>query len=139
MHNNTHDSPILCIVDGNKQVRDSVGKSLSHRGFSDVEAYSTAEDLIEYLECKKQMGTELNCIVLTEYVLQGMNGIKLCKKIKDKFPSICVILFTGYYTDSTVTNSADHVIFKPVELPDLEEAIISTYVDKIVSGIERAC
>lgn len=72
-------------------------------------------------------------IVLTDIVMPGMDGYDLCRRIKEEFPEIPVILVTNLFDPADVMRGlaagADSFIVKPVE-PDLVrsqiEAVLRT-------------
>lgn len=66
------------------------------RGFLTSAGYRviTAQNGTEALPLLDQEGPDL---VLTDLLLPGLHGFDLCKKIKERHPSIPVIMMTGVY------------------------------------------
>lgn len=65
-------------------------------------------------------------LVITDYVMAGMNGEQLAAAIKDLNPEVPVILLTGYGGDSTAgkqfSAAIDHVLTKPLSRAALRHA-----------------
>jgi FixJ family two-component response regulator len=117
-------------------VRDTVAKLLTRKGFS-VLAFATGDDVLGHF--RQAVHTEAY-VVLTEYKLQGsMSGIETTIAIKKAYSAVCVILFTtDKFIQVPFTDIIDSVLFKPATSNELEEAIISTYVDKCLAYNECA-
>lgn len=66
------------------------------RGFLTSAGYRviTAQNGTEALALLDQEGPDL---VLTDLLLPGLHGFDLCKRIKERHPSIPVIMMTGVY------------------------------------------
>jgi DNA-binding NtrC family response regulator len=88
-------------------------------------------------------GNDYN-LLLSDYMMPGIDGIELVEKARILRPEIPIILVTGYATiDRTVramTAGADHVLEKPIEPPalrDVVQAIIARKT-KFSDKIEQA-
>jgi CheY-like chemotaxis protein len=59
-------------------------------------------------------------IVLTDYLMEGMNGIELIKKIKSRRPDVVCILFSGNLTverwTAAINTGCRHVLEKPLSI-----------------------
>jgi two-component system, NarL family, nitrate/nitrite response regulator NarL len=72
-------------------------------------------------------------MVITDINMAGISGIELCRKIKDNFPHIKVLIITMYQNQSVVTESlmaeADGYLLKTAGKNDFELAI-----DRVMDG-----
>jgi diguanylate cyclase (GGDEF)-like protein len=86
--------------------------------------YVTARNGIEAIEKLKE---DLFHIVLTDMIMNGMDGMELLKYIRGNYPNIKVIITTGYdrtfsYTD-VIRAGASDFISKPFNTDELEAKI----------------
>lgn len=79
----------ILVVDDEPLVRKSLYESLRGDGFTASMA-SNGEEAYE-----KIAGSYFD-IVITDMKMPKMNGIELLKKLRKDFPSISVVLITGY-------------------------------------------
>ena len=106
----------ILIVDDDDAIRESVEDFLEMKGYV-VQASSSAEEAIERLDDFKAD------IVLTDIMMQGMDGLELTKYINKKFDAR-VIVMTGFnaeysYKDAIDTGASDF-IFKPFRFEELD-------------------
>jgi diguanylate cyclase (GGDEF)-like protein len=106
----------ILIVEDDDAFKDPVKKFLTLRSYQ-VEVASSAEDALEKLEiCPVD-------VVLTDIMLQGMDGLALTRLIKEKY-DMEVIVMTGYHEDysyeEAVKTGASDFIFKPFRFEELD-------------------
>ncbi len=106
----------ILIVDDDDAVKDSLSEYLTFLSYQ-VDAVSSAEDALEKLE------TSLVDVVLTDIMMQGMDGLTLTRIIKEKF-DMEVMVMTGYSADysyeEAVKTGASDFIFKPFRFEELD-------------------
>lgn len=82
----------------------------------------TANDGIQALRLIDEVPPDL---VLLDYMMPGMNGLEVLSEIKEKFPEIAVIMFTGMGSEDVAVRAmkagADDYIMKPFRNHDLLE------------------
>jgi diguanylate cyclase (GGDEF)-like protein len=105
----------ILIVEDDDAFKDSVKQFLTRRSYQ-VEVASSAEDALEKMEtCPVD-------VVLTDILLQGMDGLALTRLIKEKY-DMEVIVMTGYHADysyeEAVKTGASDFIFKPFRFEEL--------------------
>ena len=105
----------ILVVDDDDAIRESVEDYLGIKGYI-VESSSSAEEAIEKLNSFKAD------IVVTDIMMQGMDGLELTKYINNKY-DIRVIVMTGFnanysYKDAIDTGASDF-IFKPFRFEEL--------------------
>lgn len=83
------DEPIL-VVDDEESVLNLLDRILKSEGSKKVHLAESAERALEILDKEKIS------VVLTDVKMPGMDGIELLEKIKEKDPSIIVIIITAH-------------------------------------------
>ncbi len=65
-------------------------------------------------------------LIITDYMMPGMNGLELTKKIKARYPSIPVLVITGNGPVATLLKSgASKCLRKPFDLFELKKTVNS--------------
>jgi CheY-like chemotaxis protein len=84
----SHDKPVILCVD-DEQIPLSLRKSvLEKMGYTVLTANSGTEAL-------DRLQTEHVDLVLTDMLMPGLNGVELAREIKQRRPSLPIILFSG--------------------------------------------
>lgn len=108
-------NPQILIVDDDDSIRDAICEYLSIYNYS-TDAASNAEEALEKLS-EKQFD-----VVITDIVMNGMDGLQLTENIK-AVSDTSVIIITGYIRDYTyeaaIKKGADDFVFKPFRLEEL--------------------
>ena len=111
-----HPARILFVEDEDS-VRAFGVRALKKKGYDVVDSNS-AENALDILEKDNNFD-----LLITDMVLPGISGAQLTNKVKEKLPSIAVILASGYSEDiarQEVDNTNDFdFITKPYSLGDL--------------------
>ncbi len=107
----------ILFVEDEDSVRTFASRALKKKGY-DVISCNSAENALEQIEKDQNFD-----MLLTDMVMPGMSGAELTKIIKNKIPSIKVILASGYSEEivrQELDNFADFdFITKPYSLGDL--------------------
>src|SRR5512138_2625022 len=115
----------LLIVDDEAVIRDLCIRAL--KGYHIVQAGNGREAL----ELFDKGGID---VILTDVMMPGMDGIELLKRLKEKEPTIVVIVMTGLAEKDVILNAlkadADDFISKPVNLLQLKTAVDKALVKK---------
>lgn len=114
-----HNKKIL-IVDDDPFILELLGIFISSFGYE----FAAAEDGIQAVE---QLKRDDYTIVITDMKMPRMDGMQLLRHIKEQYPSIDVIVVTGYtgsfsYTDVIKAGASDF-ISKPFNADELEAKI----------------
>jgi DNA-binding NarL/FixJ family response regulator len=90
----------VSIVEDNEQLRGTLSRVIARsEGFEFVSDYGTAEEALDSLiEDKPQ-------VVLMDINLPGMNGVECVRLLKQKLPSVQVIMLTAYEDTENIFNS----------------------------------
>lgn len=122
-----HDKPLktILIVDDEAVIRDLCMRAL--KGYHVIEAGSGETALALF----DKGGID---VILTDVMMPGMDGIELLKRIKEKEPTIVVIVMTGFAEKDVILNAlkadADDFISKPLNLLQLKTAVDKALVKK---------
>lgn len=109
-------APSILIVDDDIAIKDAVEEYLSLLSYR-VETAVNAEEALKKLEtCRPD-------VVLTDIMMQGMDGLALTRRIKEKH-DIDVMVMTGYSSsysyEEAVKIGASDFIFKPFRFEELD-------------------
>jgi signal transduction histidine kinase len=123
----------LLLVDDETGFLNPVSKRLKKRGIS-PELASGGEQCLSILE------SQAIDVVVTDIKMPGMDGIRLLKAIKEKYPDIEVMLLTGQASIQDgvegIKAGAFDYLTKPIEMEQLVEKIHLAY-EKIVDRQEK--
>jgi signal transduction histidine kinase len=115
----------ILLVDDEAVIRDLCSRAL--KGYRMLEAGSGEAALALF----DKGGID---VVLTDVMMPGMDGIELLKRLKEKDPTIVVIVLTGFAEKDVILNAlkadADDFIAKPLNLLQLKTAVDKALVKK---------
>jgi signal transduction histidine kinase len=119
------DEKCILIVDDEAIIRDLCIRAL--KGYRVLEA-ENGEDALALFD---RGGID---VILTDVMMPGMDGIELLKRLKEKEPTIVVIVMTGLAEKDVILNAlkadADDFISKPLNLLQLKTAVNKALVKK---------
>jgi signal transduction histidine kinase/CheY-like chemotaxis protein len=115
---NTRDvsSAAVLVVDDESMVRSVITKLLTLRGHTVHQASSGAEALT-------MIETAEPDIMFTDYGMPEMNGAELAAAVRNRQPSLPIVLISGDTETDDATPVVDASIDKPFKLDDLQAAI----------------
>jgi CheY-like chemotaxis protein len=120
----------ILLIDDEPSLRRSLSLSLNQRGI-DVELSDNGINALKKIDLYKKNDVQLDTVVL-DIQLPDINGIKLGKIIKSKYPDTSMIYITGYADKLEETEiedlKIDAFLQKPFDADDL-----TAEIDKIVS------
>ncbi|QDM26343.1 PAS domain S-box protein [Tardiphaga sp. vice352] len=114
----------VLVVDDDPLVLQNVGAMLEDLGHRVSEVPSGA-DALRMLQ--SESGIDL---VLTDHVMPGMTGLELVNAIRERWPSIRVVLATGYSQLDDISGARGGTLVKPFTQQALQEAISLTMSEK---------
>lgn len=85
------------------------------QGYRAVSAYSAADALQKFEQNKFDL-------MVTDFRMEGMNGLELARKVHDRYPDVPVIIVTGYGPIDG-GKDVDTVLQKEELFPDLLDKI----------------
>ena len=106
----------IIIVDDDETLLDVIKTSLSMSGY-ECEAFSRGDAALAYL------AGATATILLTDIVMQGMEGLELTRRVKRLRPEVCVLVMTGFVGefsyDQAIEAGASDFIRKPFDIHEL--------------------
>ncbi|MEX2368149.1 MAG: response regulator transcription factor [Balneolaceae bacterium] len=114
---------VIGIVEDNQKIRDLIQRYLDMQDeFSCPVAVDSVEDMLEYLG-----EHPVPDVLLMDIQLPGMSGIKGIEIIKNKYPSVEIIMLTVYHDSHKIFDSlvagASGYLLKHTSLPEIKESI----------------
>jgi cyclic di-GMP phosphodiesterase len=110
----------VLVVDDEEAIRLAIGKFLRSRGYE----VQTAESGVEALSL---MARYQFVLMLCDVRMPGMSGVEVVPKAIEMDPDLAVIMLTAVNDAPTATEALSQgaldYLMKPVELPDLQQAI----------------
>lgn len=127
----------IMLVDDEEEVRTSIIKKINWEanGFEVVGDAENGRDALEKIE-----NLEPN-VIITDIRMPYMDGLELTESLRQKFPSIKVIIFSGFddfiYAKEAIRLGVAEYILKPVNVDELTE-ILKRVRTKLDEEIESA-
>lgn len=112
--------PRMLIIDDDHDICFLLNKFLTKHGFAVSEAL-TSKKAIELLDEHADFD-----VVLCDYRLEGTDGNAMLRKIKEKYPSLPVIIITGYNDIKTAVEMMKEGAFDYILKPLFPEEILNT-------------
>ncbi|MCD8024302.1 MAG: response regulator [Candidatus Gastranaerophilales bacterium] len=118
----------ILVIDDEIMVTKTLKTLLKLEGYSNVFAFNTPKEALEWLELN-------DCsVIISDFIMPDMNGIEFLLKAKELNPDTTQILLTGYADKENAIRAINEVgIFKYIEKPWNNDDIILN----IKNGIER--
>lgn len=106
----------ILIIEDDSRVAELIQRGLEEQGFETTLAY-------DGLSGKKLAGQNVYDLIITDIILPKMDGIDLCKELKQSQPDLPIIMLTALgTTDDKVEGfdaGADDYLVKPFEMREL--------------------
>jgi len=105
----------ILIVDDDAVMRYTLHRFLRNQGYEVREAANGVEAL-------EILNVDTVDLVITDYIMPEMNGIELLESIQVRWPTMPVVLLTGYLSADaakTILEGRAHFLSKPVTLKQL--------------------
>ena len=109
----------IILVDDEEEVRKSIIRKIDWEavGFTVVGDAENGEDALEKIESLEPD------VVLTDIRMPYMDGLTLAEKIRQKYPSMKIVIFSGYddfeYAKRAIKLNVTEYILKPVNVEEL--------------------
>ena len=111
----------VLLVDDEEEVFEVIRKKLDWEAMGFYVA-GYARNGVEALEMTEEMQVD---VVMTDIKMPYMDGLTLCKKLKELYPTMKVIIFSGFdefeYAKEAIKIEAEEYILKPVNSNELRE------------------
>ncbi len=120
----------ILVVDDHSMVKEGMKTLLSKLPF--VGNIHTANDAFIAMQILKEQPVELAFLDIN---LPDINGIELCKNIKNTYPSIQIIGLSTFnqrsYVVQMIKNGANGYLLKSADLEEIEQAIAAVWEGKM--------
>lgn len=107
----------ILLIDDEEIIRETLSRDLKEGGHA-VVAVESGEKAI------KQLKKHYFNLVITDLMMEGMDGIEVLKAVKENDPDICVVILTGFgdlaSAIGAVRYGADDYLLKPYDFNDLQ-------------------
>ena len=126
----------IILVDDEEEVRQSIIRKINwtEAGFQVVGDAENGEDAMEKVEALEPD------LILTDIRMPYMDGLTLAEKVRQKYPSIKIVIFSGYddfeYAKQAIKLNVTEYILKPVNVEELT-AILKRIKSNLDEEIEQ--
>ena len=123
----------IILVDDEEEVRKSIIRKIDWQavGFTVVGDAENGEDALEKIEALEPD------VVLTDIRMPYMDGLTLAEKIRQRYPSMKIVIFSGYddfdYAKRAIKLNVTEYILKPVNVEEYGVEIPSEDLEKIAT------
>ena len=121
----------ILLVDDEELVRMGTGEMLSDLGYKVMEATSAAEAL------RLLRSGEAPDLMITDYLMPGMNGAELIEHARPLLPSMKVMLITGYSNVAEGPAASVPRLAKPFRQADLAEMVAQLLIPEPAGEVVR--
>jgi len=121
--------PLICVIDDDESVRQTVGRILKGAGYAVVDA-KDGEAGLRAVERSKSV------MIITDIVMPNREGIETIREAKQRFPAIPIIAISGGgrlgpdgFLDLALKLGADDCLakpFRPAELLDKVRRLLNS-------------
>jgi len=111
---------VICVVDDDDEVRESIGAFFRSAGI-EIEKFCSAEQLLAF----SRLG-EMRCLI-TDLHMPGMDGLDLQRELKRRGREVSVILMTAFPSEDARRRAAalgiSSFVVKPADPEELLEKV----------------
>lgn len=117
----------ILVVDDDPHLRQLYSEELEEEGY-EVTLASSGKEALEKFE------TDVPDVVTLDILMPGMDGIEVLRKMKEKKPSLPVIMSTAYdYRDDFSVWASEAYVVKSADLTELKSTIKKLIDEKKIS------
>lgn len=119
----------IVAVDDEKMVTSAFKALFKIEGYSDTHLFNDPKEALEFLRDNKPD------LIISDFVMPGMNGLEFLKEAKKLYPEVSMILLTGYADKENAIKAINETgLYKYIEKPwDNDDLMMN-----IKNGIERS-
>ncbi len=126
---------IIAIVDNDAAFCKTLGEILRQRNFR-VSQFSDPPENVELIASESQ-------VILLDLNLKGISGLDMLKEIRARYPTLPVLLVTGYghkiaeTIRAALEIGANTCLYKPLEISDLLEKLSRFQLDRLRGALDN--
>ena len=126
---------VIAIVDDDPAFCKTLADILRQRGFN-VQQITDPRTDVEAMASESQ-------VILLDMKLDGRGGLEVLKEIRARYPSLPVLLITGYRQEmATAIQAAQEIgaytcLYKPLEIPDLLEKLSHLQLERLRGALDN--
>jgi two-component system cell cycle sensor histidine kinase/response regulator CckA len=109
---------VILLAEDEPSVRQLTERMLSSQGYT-LWTAARGDEALEIVEAKGQPPD----LLLTDVVMPGMTGVELALALKDRYPSVRVLLMSGYMGGSDDDLQGFPLLWKPFTLDGLTQTV----------------
>lgn len=117
----------VLLVDDEPEIREGISIKIDWGGLG-FSLVGEAENGIEALELAEQLMPD---VVLTDIKMPFMDGLTLCRKLKQSLPAAKLVVFSGFdefeYARQAIGIHVSDYILKPINAPELSELLLKLH------------
>ena len=115
----------VLIVEDEKVIREGLEKHIAWNQLGVEQIYSAQQAEQAFDICDRVKPD----IIVSDIRMPGINGIELCRRLREKYPDSQIIFVTGFadkeYLKAAISMHAISYVEKPVNVAELTEAVVS--------------
>ena len=114
----------VILVDDEEEVREAIRKRINWEeiGFTVAGTAENGEEALELAESCEP------AVVMTDIQMPFMDGLTLLRKLKERFPDLRSVIFSGYddfeYAKEAIRLESEEYILKPVDADELRKVFV---------------
>ena len=119
----------ILVVEDNPEVGEVTATLLEQIGYRVLRAENAAQALAQL-----QDGSNIDLLFSDIVMPNGMNGIHLAQEVSERYPTLGVLLTTGYSDVAAAAETRFPILRKPFEVAALERAVSKALLRSEVSN-----
>ena len=118
----------ILVVDDDVIVTSALKTFFKVEGINNFVTFNNPLEAVEYLKSNKP------CIIISDFMMPGMNGLEFLTEAKKLYPDVSMILLTGYADKENAIRAINEVgLYRYIEKPwDMNFLLVSKTVLKEV-------
>ena len=113
----------VLLADDEEEIRVGISRKIDWAGLG-FQLVGEAENGQEALELAEQLSPD---VVLTDIKMPFMDGLELCRRLKQSLPAAKLVVFSGFddfeYARQAVSMGVSEYIMKPINAPELKDVL----------------
>ena len=120
----------ILLIDDDELIRDSLKLFFQNEGCH-LTAFESAEKGMEALKREKYN------IIISDYVLPGMNGLEFLRAVNEFYPNAMTVLITAYFSNDVFSEATAIGVHNFIQKPFTTKIIESSLKQLLKNGKEK--